>query len=336
MAAPSPRNIQPWAFAFSGADDVDLIFDQERARPVADPFNRELVISCGVALGYARLWLRSSGIDHRVTLFPRDYDLYTLARISITGHTNRPDKAASAEVAVAEKRHTNWGPFAQDGLSDEEAVELCTAATAWGMLMTRVPMSQHEAIARLITQVDQRQYNDPAFRDELRQWGTGRPVALGSVVPWVNEMRGPDLAGTLFVLTTVSDTDEDWLVAGQALARVLLRATRMGFDATFMNQALQVTGSRANSRNRNRRRSLAATAHPLRPRTAPRETHQATPIGSRARALGSVLGKAHDKNDPTRYMKVRTFPCSRTRIQPRPRILLTTDGAPRYGSETCT
>lgn len=245
MAAPSPRNIQPWAFAFSGADDVDLIFDQERARPVADPFNRELVISCGVALGYARLWLQSSGIDHRVTLFPRDYDLYTLARISITGHTNRPDKAASAEVAVAEKRHTNWGPFAQDGLSDEEAVELCTAATAWGTLMTRVPMSQHEAIARLITQVDQRQYNDPAFRDELRQWGTGRPVALGSVVPWVNEMRGPDLAGTLFVLTTVSDTDEDWLVAGQALARVLLRATRMGFDATFMNQALQVTGSRA-------------------------------------------------------------------------------------------
>ncbi|MCP9472815.1 MAG: hypothetical protein NNA30_08800 [Nitrospira sp.] len=44
----------------------------------------------------------------------------------------------------------------------------------------------------------------------------------------------------LAVLGTVSDTLHDWLLAGQALQRVLLVACRHGLQASYLNQPIQV------------------------------------------------------------------------------------------------
>jgi hypothetical protein len=44
----------------------------------------------------------------------------------------------------------------------------------------------------------------------------------------------------LFIIGTQEDTPLDWLHAGQALARVLLRATSLGLSASFLNQPIEV------------------------------------------------------------------------------------------------
>jgi len=49
VLAPSTHNSQPWRFIVDG-DTVMLCANRTRALPVVDPFDRELVISCGAAL----------------------------------------------------------------------------------------------------------------------------------------------------------------------------------------------------------------------------------------------------------------------------------------------
>ena len=48
--APSGHNTQPWRFRLRGGG-AELLADRTRALPVVDPDDRELVISCGAALG---------------------------------------------------------------------------------------------------------------------------------------------------------------------------------------------------------------------------------------------------------------------------------------------
>jgi hypothetical protein len=44
----------------------------------------------------------------------------------------------------------------------------------------------------------------------------------------------------LVILGTDGDTPADWVTAGQALARVLLRAAVEGVTASYLNQPIQV------------------------------------------------------------------------------------------------
>ena len=44
----------------------------------------------------------------------------------------------------------------------------------------------------------------------------------------------------LVVISSMQDTEKDWMNAGQAVAAVLLRTTAMGVSSSFMNQAIQV------------------------------------------------------------------------------------------------
>jgi hypothetical protein len=61
---------------------------------------------------------------------------------------------------------------------------------------------------------------DPAFPARARAWVERAP--------------------TVAVLTTRGDALADWLVAGQALARVLLTARAAGVSASYLNQPVEV------------------------------------------------------------------------------------------------
>ena len=49
VLAPSSHNTQPWRFMIFGSELL-LCADRTRSLPNIDPFDRELVISCGAAL----------------------------------------------------------------------------------------------------------------------------------------------------------------------------------------------------------------------------------------------------------------------------------------------
>src|SRR3954447_10508959 len=82
VLAPSNHNSQPWLFGIDG-DVMRLWADRSRGLPVVDPFDRELVMSCGAALLNARLAVRALGFAATVDVFPDQSDPDLLAAVHL-------------------------------------------------------------------------------------------------------------------------------------------------------------------------------------------------------------------------------------------------------------
>jgi len=111
-AAPSVLNTQPWRFNVSD-DEIDLLADQSRALPVADPNGRQLTLSCGAALFNLRLAVRSLGREPVVLLLPRAADPSLLATVRFAGPVGS-DPGLDSLLPHVPKRRTNRGPFTDE------------------------------------------------------------------------------------------------------------------------------------------------------------------------------------------------------------------------------
>ena len=74
--APSVHNTQPWRFRADG-DVLDLYADRSRQLAHLDPLGRQLTLSCGAALLFARVALGTTGLAHRVEIMPDPDDFDT-------------------------------------------------------------------------------------------------------------------------------------------------------------------------------------------------------------------------------------------------------------------
>jgi nitroreductase len=273
VLAPSDRNTQPWIFHVEG-DALELLADRSRALPVGDPEGRTLTISCGAALFHLRLAARHYGFDAAVERLPEAGRPDLLARVRLqpggeptTGEENLFD-------AIPERR-TNRRDF-RTGFVPPYLVEALTeAASAEGAWISfETEAGGKETIADLIAEGDHLRMANPALREERASWmhraaddvRDGLPgYALGVASPLdlatgllaaayrhdedgrteayrdVDRATGP---GVLATLGTDGDTPAYWLRAGEALARVLLRATAAGLSASFLNAPVEVPALR--------------------------------------------------------------------------------------------
>ncbi|MEI8255170.1 MAG: hypothetical protein WCJ30_05800 [Deltaproteobacteria bacterium] len=131
--------------------------------------------------------------------------------------------------------------------------------------------SSRAAIVDLISLADRVQWSDPLFRDELASWShpnrtesrdglPGYALGLGAMAsvfaPTIirrfdagNGRAASDRelathSPVLAVIGTAGDAPSDWLAAGQALERILLRATIEGAAASFLNQPIELADLR--------------------------------------------------------------------------------------------
>ena len=249
LLAPSPRDIQPWAFHVSQDEVMNLTIDRARSRPVADPDSRELTISCGVALHFLRFALASVGAKYVVTMHPDRSSPNLLAEIRLTGEYRKPDPRAKQLVRVALQRRTNWHQFLPVSVPDGVVAHLIAAASSDGALLTAVADQQRPLIEYMVAAAHHRQLADPKFVAELKRWPVGRPGTSNPPFAMIStEIAAANSPGRLLALSTIDDTEAQWLVAGQALADVLLTATRLGIAITFANQPIQVSEARAELR----------------------------------------------------------------------------------------
>ena len=236
VRAPSSHNTQPWRFRIVGDDALELYADRTRALPVVDPRDRELTIGCGAALFHVRAVLRAAGYGGEVALRPDPHDPDLLARVRL-GAPHVPSKADRVLADAIPRRHTNRLAYEERALAPHVLALLLASAAAEGVWLVPVETPARRAVlAALTAHADRTQDADPAYRRERAAW----MQAGGDVRDHTEVERAPTMA----VLATVGDAPRDWLVAGQALGRVLLAACASGVAASFMNQPLEVPALR--------------------------------------------------------------------------------------------
>lgn len=237
--APSPRNIQPWAFE-RGEDSIKIFFDRSRNRPVADPYGRELMISCGVVLRYLCLALEACGAGYYANIFPQEDNVDLLADVVLSDQEEMPNQTARELISVAMNRRTNWDGYQAQPIPIDMVADLLDSVASQGSVRASfVTALDVPVVEELIYTANYRQLANPKFIAELRRWPTGRPVTAPE------SLAEHDTSSTrLIALSTQGDNEDAWLATGQALADLLLKATWLGLSVTFANQPVQLPSTR--------------------------------------------------------------------------------------------
>lgn len=275
VMAPSTHNSQPWLFRVAG-DVLELRADRRRRLPIVDPDKRELIISCGAALGSIEIAMHNFGHQGDIELLPDPDTPELLARIRLGAPRATSDSDHALFRAIASRR-TNRQPFLPRVLESELMSDLETIAQARGAWFRILQEdSKRLALANLIGEGDRQQMADSAFRHELASWlhhdrtssrdgmpgaavgfGGAQSIAFPLVVrtfdtgagraahDWELALGSPVLA----ILGSTTDTPLDWIRTGQALIHLLLRAEMDGVAASYLNQAIEVPALRLHVKN---------------------------------------------------------------------------------------
>jgi hypothetical protein len=263
--APSIHNSQPWRFVVRPGG-LDLYADRTRTAPVVDPHGRQLAISCGAALFTARVALAAAQFDVVTSLLTEPAEPDLLASISVVGVAPSLDEMARRLDAATERRHSNRRQFGPELIPDDVRDVVTHAAEVEGAWLQPVrDLDDRVSLATLTQHAEALQAADAAYRYELRTWTAGDPNRddgiPASAIPSATGPAHDDipirdfdthgigvlpaetrsrLTQSMFVLGTAGDQLRDWLVAGQALGRVLLELTSAGWVASILSQVVEL------------------------------------------------------------------------------------------------
>jgi hypothetical protein len=256
MLAPSTHNSQPWRFVVSD-DAIELWADRERVLPFNDPVFRELTISCGCALLNMRAAAEGEGLYAQPSILPDAEHPDLLARVRFVPMTvehHRLDLVDSILLRRTYRKCMYEGFIGQDDI----ASFVNAAADEHAQLRPFFAKEEQQELESLAIQADSTQWADVDWRRAVARWmksheGSGEARLLTLVLPisrnLVKNSSKPiepaeQSMSPLWVLTTETDSPVAWLSAGQALERVLLMAAKMGLQANYLNQTMQVDSTR--------------------------------------------------------------------------------------------
>jgi hypothetical protein len=259
VAAPSMHNTQPWRFDVNG-HVIDLYLDNARALPAEDSTGRAMRIAAGAAAFNLRCAAASVGLGSWFGLAPNASEPDLVARI-VVQPTGEPDPTLKQLSTEIPRRHTSRVPVRPVPLSAEDRIMLTRAALAEGAELTWLAPPQTKQVLDLLVDTDLREVGDWHRTAERAHWVGGDrttegvpSAALGPrSAAYPSPVRDLGVAPTdrnrprakfetepaLAVLSTDGDSTPDQVVAGLALERVLLTATRDGLTASFLNQPLE-------------------------------------------------------------------------------------------------
>lgn len=268
ILAPSSHNTQPWRFVVNG-DELLVCADRTRSLPNIDPFDRELVISCGAALFNFRVAMAHFNVPIEIATFPQSTEPDVVARVTFPERGPALKDLGDLFEAIT-LRATNRGPFTEESVPDALIDRLTRAAEAEGVDVSYArTLPERERIAALVAEADRRQFDDVRFRRELASWihpsrrDDGMPASsqgFDALVDFATPIaalairtfdvgngvaaahgqlaRGSPL---LVVLSTPGDNNEAWLTAGLGLERLLLAAVKEGYSTSYLNQPIEVS-----------------------------------------------------------------------------------------------
>lgn len=281
--APSVHNTQPWAFV-ANEHTLEVRADPDRRLDFLDADARQLHISCGAAVEFARLAVRSLGYSCVVRLVPSAHDPLLLATITL-GHPLAARPSERRLIEAAPRRYTDRGPYDDRPVPNAVMARMAEAASEVGCWLRSLTRPGDRLTASLLLQKGEEiEESDPRYREELAQWmrsgSAADGVPLAAVDGWsddrVSDVPLRDFAGTAhyprpgefdrppsverdMIVLLGSDTDDrvGWLRTGRALAAMLLILTEAGLVSQPLGPATDVPATRTQLQ-----RSLGLLGHP--------------------------------------------------------------------------
>jgi hypothetical protein len=325
VLAPSRHNAQPWLFEIEG-DELRVYADASRTLPIADPDGRQLVMSCGAAVVNLRVAAAHFGHATSLEILPEHRRDGLLARVRLEERRSSTPETEEMFRAIP-RRRTNRLPLDSREPPEGLVTALLREARREGVSLRPVELHQRRVVADLIAEGDEEQWSSPRFRRELAGWTRsnssprrdGMPgFALGMsdaaaalhplLVRFQNRARAEAerdrrrALGTkaLLVLSTARDGTAEWVQAGEALQRVLLRATAAGLFASYFAQPIEISSLR--------RRLAEAIGDPGAPQVMFRLGYGLEPRATPRRPVDDVLRRVDDRPRREEALALRTPP----------------------------
>ncbi|UKJ64141.1 hypothetical protein H1Q78_01255 [Cellulosimicrobium cellulans] len=262
--APSVLNSQPWAVVDDG-DDLQVRADPARWVADVDPEGREMFVSVGAFLLNLRVAAEHEGLDAAVTLFPAPDDPWLVARVTLGPAGSRTSHEPDLYPAI-ELRRSLRGTDSERAVDPDVLPVLRRAVRRERAdVVFAGPRGKNAGpLLAGMRRAEARASQDVGVRDADRAWvgvGPERPDGVPAAVlragytdPILDVHRATrdEASGArtfegrqhLAVVTTVDDGPLSWVVAGQALERMLLVAASRDVQAAIATRALEDVGVR--------------------------------------------------------------------------------------------
>lgn len=264
VRAPSRRNAQPWLFDVEGPE-LRVHVDPRRSLRATDPQGREATIACGAAI--ENLVLAAAHHGHAVDVEPRDPAAGGPVAVARLVERRLPSAAEEELFAAIPIRRTAFALDARP-VTPEELSALAAEVGPEGRVR-RVPRWLARPVAELVAEADAIQRASARFRAEEALWAPrpgrrpagepadgrpGPPSPASLLRRLLRRARGrlgreldrrcDERTRSLLLVSTPDDGPREWLAAGRALQRLLLRAAASGLSVTFLSQPIEVADTR--------------------------------------------------------------------------------------------
>ncbi|MFZ2492425.1 MAG: nitroreductase [Thermoanaerobaculia bacterium] len=268
VLAPSGHNTQPWSFRITEYG-IEVFADYSRRLPVADPTDRELLISVGAAIANLRVAAAHFGFESAVLYQDQPDESLPVALLTLR-ETCNPDESLRDLFPSVLQRHTSHAPFKSRGIDPEQLTPLCDFVDAHPEVLRFIVPQERSRAAELVTEADRILMADPKWRGELAAWvrsneGTatdgicadafGIPGPISALAPWLirtldmGASRAKEDASAIdqatgLIVVTANDERSSLIAAGVTLELLLLLLTGLGMHYSFMNQPIEVPALR--------------------------------------------------------------------------------------------
>lgn len=270
MLAPSIFNTQPWRLELF-VDRLEFHVDHTRMLAALDVEGRQRTLSIGCALFNARVSLAAADLVSETALLPDPTSRALLAEVRVTEAGAAPPDEASRALAllddVIERRQTRRYPFTDEAVPDSVVKQLAMAVEAEGAELVLCAESDRAALTEAADIAEAARQADPAALAELFAWVASGPAPPNGVAVTKRSSLGPapslkgrsgftrpvlaapaDSRQCLLTICTKEDEPESWLRAGQALQRLLLEATALGYATGMPSETIEVPPAREHFR----------------------------------------------------------------------------------------
>ena len=270
VLAPSSHNSQPWLFEVN-EDSIKLFADTSRALPILDSYNRELMISCGAAIGNLEVGANYFCLSCEFDYFPDARSSDHLVDVSLSeGHeVTANDRRLFSAIKDRTTTRKSLLPYT---LPESVSAYLKKQASEVNIEFELIVDQEHrQTIAELISEADRKHFSDPEFRSELSQWirasknqqhdgmavnSYWTPSLLAKLESMIikrfdvgssvasKDKELTEESPTLGLIATESEEPSQWFATGMFLSRILLYLTASGISVGYMNQAVEIADIR--------------------------------------------------------------------------------------------